>query len=131
MDHFGKLVLRLSVGGLMLFHGIHKLTHGFTMIGDMLVKNQLPRELMWGVIAGEVLAPILLIIGWMTRPAAALVAFTMVMSIYLVFRDSLLTLNEFGALTYELNLIYLLGSVAILFLGAGAFSISKGQGKLD
>ncbi len=131
MDHFGKLVLRLSVGGLMLFHGIHKLTHGFTMIGDMLVKNQLPRELMWGVIAGEVLAPILLIVGWMTRPAAALVAFTMVMSIYLVFRDSLLILNEFGALTYELNLIYLLGSVAILFLGAGAFSISKGQGKLD
>lgn len=131
MDHFGKLVLRLSVGGLMLFHGIHKLTHGFTMIGDMLVKNQLPRELMWGVIVGEVVAPVLLIVGWMTRPAAALVAFTMVMSIYLVFRDSLLTLNEFGALTYELNLIYLLGSVAILFLGAGAFSISKGQGKLD
>lgn len=131
MDHFGKLVLRLSVGGLMLFHGIYKLTHGFSMIGDILVKNQLPRELMWGVIVGEVLAPVLLIIGWMTRPAAALVAFTMVMSIYLVFRDSLLTLNEFGALTYELNLIYLFGSIAILFLGAGAFSISKGQGKLD
>lgn len=131
MDHFGKLVLRLSVGGLMLFHGIHKLTHGFTMIGDMLVKNQLPRELMWGVIVGEVLAPVLLIVGWMTRPAAALVAFTMVMSIYLVFRDSLLTLNEFGALTYELNLIYLFGALAILFLGAGAFSVSKGQGKLD
>lgn len=131
MDHFGKLVLRLSVGGLMLFHGIHKLTHGFTMIGDMLVKNQLPRELMWGVIVGEVVAPVLLIVGWMTRPAAALVAFTMVMSIYLVFRDSLLTLNEFGALTYELNLIYLFGALAILFLGAGAFSVSKGQGKLD
>jgi len=131
MDHFGKLVLRLSIGGLMLFHGIHKLTHGFTMIGDMLVKNQLPRELMWGVIVGEVVAPVLLIIGWMTRPAAALVAFTMAMAIYLVYRDSLLTLNEFGALTYELSLIYLFGSLAILFLGAGAFSISKGQGKLD
>ncbi len=131
MDHFGKLVLRLSVGGLMLFHGIHKLTHGFTMIGDMLVKNQLPRELMWGVIVGEVVAPVLLIIGWMTRPAAALVAFTMVMSIYLVFRDSLLTLNEFGALTYELNLIYLFGALAILFLGAGAFSVSRGQGRFN
>jgi len=131
MDHVGKLLLRLSVGGLMLFHGIHKLSHGFGIIGDMLVKNQLPRELMWGVIVGEVLAPVLLIIGWMTRPAAALVAITMGMSIYLVFRDSLLTLNEFGALTYELNLIYLFGALAILFLGAGPFSISKGQGRFD
>lgn len=131
MDHFGKFVLRLSIGGLMLFHGIHKLTHGFTMIGDILVKNQLPRELMWGVIVGEVLAPALLIVGWMTRPAAALVGFTMVMSIYLVYRDTLLKLNEYGALAYELNLIYLFGALAILFLGSGRFSISKGQGRFD
>lgn len=131
MENIGKLFLRLAVGGLMLFHGYHKLAHGFGMIGEMLVKNHLPRELMWGVIAGEVVAPILLIVGWMTRPAAALVAFTMVMSIYLVFRDSLLVLNEYGALTYELNLIYLLGALAILFLGAGRFSVSKGQGRFD
>ena len=115
----------------MLFHGYHKLAHGFGMIGDILVKNHLPRELMWGVIAGEVAAPLLLIVGWMTRPAAALVAITMGMSIYLVFRDSLLVLNEYGALTYELNLIYLLGALAIIFLGAGSFSISKGKGRFD
>ncbi len=131
MDHFGKLILRLSIGGLMLFHGVHKLMHGFNMIGDMLVKNHLPREMMWGVPVGEVVAPILLILGWMTRPAAALVAFTMVMSIYLVFKDSLFALNEYGAVAYEMNLLYLFGALAILFSGAGRFSVSKGQGKLD
>lgn len=131
MDNFGKLILRLSIGGLMLFHGIHKLTHGFTMIGEMLVKNHLPRELMWGVPAGEVLAPLMLILGWKARPAAFCVVFTMAMSIYLVFRDSLFKLDEYGALSYEMNLLYLFGALAIMFLGAGKYSISGGAGKLD
>jgi len=131
MENFGKLVLRVSIGGLMLFHGVHKLTHGFTMIGDMLVKNNLPRELMWGVPVGEVLAPLLLILGWKAKPAAALVAFTMAMSIYLVFRDSLFKLDQYGGLVYELNLLYFLGALAIMFLGAGKYSLSRGQGKWD
>ncbi len=131
MENLGKLVLRLSIGGLMLFHGIYKLMHGFSMIGDLLVKNHLPRELMWGVPAGEVLAPIMLIVGWKARPVAALVAFTMAMSVYLVFRESLFKLNQYGALDYEMNLLYFFGAVSIIFLGAGKYSVSGGQGKLD
>lgn len=131
MENLGKLLLRLSIGGLMLFHGIPKVMQGVDMIGEMLVKSNLPRELMWGVYAGEVLAPLLLIIGWMTRPAALLVAFTMGMSIYLVFRDSLLKLNEYGAVAYETNLLFLFGALAILFLGAGKISLSRGIGKMD
>lgn len=131
MDHLGKLVLRLSIGGLMLFHGIHKLIYGFDMIGDLLVKNHLPREMMWGVLAGEVIAPVLMIIGWMTRSAAALVAFTMAMAMYLVFRENLFVLDSNGALPYELTLIYLLGAIAIMFLGAGRISISGIQKKVD
>ena len=108
----------------MLFHGVAKLIHGFDMIGEMLVKNNLPRELMWGVPVGEVLAPILLIVGWKARPAAALVAFTMAMSIYLVFRDSLFKLNEYGALNYEMNLLYCFGALAIMFLMPMALSVT-------
>ena len=52
MENFGKLILRLSIGGLMLFHGVYKLMHGFSMIGDLLVKNHLPKDLMWGVPLG-------------------------------------------------------------------------------
>ncbi len=131
MENFGKLILRCSVGGLMLFHGVHKLIHGFGMIGEMLVKNHLPKELMWGVPVGEVLAPVLLIVGWKARPAAFLIVFTMVMSIYLVFRDNLFKLDQFGGLTYELNLLYLFGALAVMCLGAGKYSLSGGQGKLD
>ena len=131
MENFGKLILRFSIGGLMLFHGIHKLTHGFNGIGEMLVKNHLPRELMWGVPAGEVVAPILLILGWQVRSAAVLIAFTMAMSIYLVFRDSLFKLDQYGGLTYELNLLYFFGALAVMFLGAGKYSLSRGQGRFN
>ncbi|VDR28702.1 Uncharacterised protein [Raoultella terrigena] len=36
-DDFGKLLLRLAVGGLMLFHGLHKLFDGVAGISGMLV----------------------------------------------------------------------------------------------
>ncbi len=36
-DDLGKLLLRLAVGGLMLFHGLHKLFGGVGFISGMLV----------------------------------------------------------------------------------------------
>lgn len=41
-DDFGKLLLRLAVGGLMLFHGLHKLFDGVAGISGMLVAKGLP-----------------------------------------------------------------------------------------
>lgn len=41
-NDLGLLLLRLSVGGLMLFHGIHKLVYGVGFIGGMLAQLGLP-----------------------------------------------------------------------------------------
>ena len=38
-DDLGKLLLRLAVGGLMLFHGLHKLFGGVGFISGMLVRS--------------------------------------------------------------------------------------------
>ncbi len=76
-DDFGKLLLRLVVGGLMLFHGLHKLFDGVDGISAMLVAKGLPGFIAYGVLVGEVVAPILLILGVLTRPAALVLAFTM------------------------------------------------------
>lgn len=38
-DDLGKLLLRLAVGGLMLFHGLHKLFGGVGFISGMLVEK--------------------------------------------------------------------------------------------
>jgi putative oxidoreductase len=130
-DDMAKLILRLGVGGLMLFHGVFKLRHGYDAVGDMLAGAGLPVFLRHGVIVGEVLAPLLLIAGFWTRPAAAVVALTMIVSIVLAFRDRLFTLNPVGGWVIELNVLFLLGAVALLFAGSGKYAVSRGRGRMD
>jgi hypothetical protein len=55
-DDAGKLLLRLAVGGLMLFHGLHKLLDGVDGISGMLVAKGLPGFIAYGVLVGEVVA---------------------------------------------------------------------------
>ena len=74
-NDLGKLLLRLPVGGLMLFHGIHKLKNGLGFIEKTLADAGLPTYLSYGVLLGEVLAPLLIVFGVFSRPAALLEAF--------------------------------------------------------
>jgi len=69
------------------------------------------------------LAPALILIGWWTRLAAIVFAFNMAASVWLVLREKVFMLNEFGGWAIELNALYFLGALAIFFLGAGHYSI--------
>lgn len=133
MDDIGKLILRLAIGGLMLPHGMAKFGEGtFAYIQKTLVDHGLPAFMGYGVYVGEVLAPILIIIGFLTRPAAAVFAFNMVMAIYLSHATELIAINpQTGGLVLDLQYLYLLGAIAIGFLGAGKYSISGGTSKWD
>ena len=53
-EDLGKLVLRLTVGGLLLFHGIHKLLNGIAPIKAMVAAHHLPDAIAYGVYLGEV-----------------------------------------------------------------------------
>ncbi len=128
-DDFGKLLLRLCVGGLMLFHGIGKLIHGHGFIVAKLKAAGLPELLVAGVPIGEVVAPLLLVLGLYTRPAALVEAFLMGMAIWLVHMGQLTALSETGGYALELQAFYLFGSLALFFLGAGKYSFSRGQGR--
>lgn len=79
-EDFGKLLLRFAVGGLMLFHGLHKLFAGIDGISGMLIAKGFPCFIAYGVLLGEVVAPCLIILGILTRPAALGLAFTMVVA---------------------------------------------------
>ncbi len=127
----GLLLLRLAVGGLMLFHGIDKLIHGIAPYKDLLMKKGLPALLAYGIPLGEVVAPILIVVGLWTRVSSLLIVFTMLMSVYLAFGMEAFTLNQFGGLTIELNLLYLFGALCLFFTGPGTISVSKGIGKWD
>jgi putative oxidoreductase len=130
-DDLSKLILRIAVGGLMLPHGIHKLINGHQHIATMLSNAGLPTFIQYGTPIGEVIAPILLILGYKTRPAATLVAFTMFVSIFLAFGGNIMSLNQYGGWVVELNMFFMLASVALIFSGSGKYSLSRGQGILD
>lgn len=135
-DDFGKLILRLSVGGLMLCHGVSKVQAGvpagIAWMADALKSKGLPAELMYGAYVGEVLAPLFLIIGFCTRFSALMVASTMVFAVYLVHMDDLTQLDaKTGAWKLELQGLYFLGSMALVFLGGGRFSATGARGLLS
>ncbi|MFW6307384.1 MAG: DoxX family protein [Campylobacterales bacterium] len=122
---FGKLILRVGVGFLMLFHGFAKIVGGIGFIKGMVVKNGFPEFLAYGVYVGEVIAPIMLLIGLQTRVAATIIAVTMLMAIYLVHPNEVFVLGNHGAWAIELPAFYIFASLAILFLGAGKYSVDK------
>lgn len=124
-------MLRLAVGGLMLLHGISKLRHGVGGIVSNVASHGLPHALGYGVYVGEVLAPLLLLVGIFTRPAAAIVAIDMVFAVYLVHMKELGHLSSSGGYALELQLLYFCGAVAIALLGAGRYALNGGVSRFN
>ncbi|NTU97132.1 MAG: DoxX family protein [Chlorobiaceae bacterium] len=124
----GKLLLRVPVGGLMLLHGLNKLQTGYGFIAGLLQKAHLPTWISHGIIIVEIVAPILIVVGIFTRPAAFLQAFGMAMAVYLVHRGQLYAFGEHGAYALEIQALYFFGALSVMFLGAGRFSASRGRG---
>ncbi len=122
---FGKLIFRLTVAILLLFHGYAKVKYGLGFIESILNSNGLPKFISYLIYVGEVLAPILLIIGYKTRLAATTIIITMICAIYLVFPNDLTTLSRAGALKLELNYFFIFTSLALVFTGAGRYSIDR------
>jgi putative oxidoreductase len=128
---FGKLILRLALGGLMLLHGIGKISSGAASILGRMENIGLPPGLGYLVYVGEVLAPLLLIVGLWTRPAALIVAINMVVAVALVHSDQLLTLGKSGGWALELQGMYFFAAIAVALLGAGRFSLGGGNGRFN
>ena len=122
----GLLVLRLGLGALILFHGIYKLTHGVAWIAGPLGKVGLPAWLAYGVYVAEVVAPVLVIVGLWARPAAFVIAFDMFMAIFLARRGDVAKINPMGGgWAIELELMYLVGALAIALMGSGRYGIGR------
>ncbi|MBS5153924.1 DoxX family protein [Escherichia ruysiae] len=123
-EDFGKLLLRLAVGGLMLFHGIHKLFAGIDGISGMLVAKGFPGFIAYGVLIGEVVAPILIILGILTRPAALVIALTMVVAWLMVGMGKTGMLDKTGAWAIESLVYFFIAALAVAFLGAGRYAVA-------
>lgn len=119
-----KLLLRVSLGVLILFHGIHKVIHGIGGVKSLVVSAGLPEFLAYGVYFGELIAPIFIILGLYARVAATLLAVNMLVAIYLAYGFSL-TLSKFGGLSWETPLLYLIMSLLVIFLGSGKYAVNS------
>lgn len=120
-----KLLLRLSAGGMMLPHGIAKIQGGIAFIQKVVVGAGFPEFFSYGIFVGEVLAPILLIIGYKTKWAAYIITFNMFMAIVLVHSGDIFKLSPYGAWGIETPMFYIITALSIALLGAGKFSIDK------
>lgn len=124
-ENIGKLILRLMLGGMMLFHGIDKALHGIGFIKGLVAGQGLPEVLAYCVYVGEILSPLFLILGWKSRFWAAVIAVNMAVAIYLTQFKGLFTLGAHGAWGMEVPMFYLLSALVVMLLGSGKYAIMR------
>jgi putative oxidoreductase len=120
----GILTLRLSVPFLMLLHGIAKFK-GVESIQGMLESYGLPAILAYGVFITEIVAPLLMMIGFRTRLASLVFIFGVLAAIFLAHANDIFTLTKYGGWGIELLGLYLFGGIALYFTGGGKYAISQ------
>ena len=130
-DDLGKLLLRVVLAVLLLFHGVSKLIGGIGFVAGMLEKAGLPAAFGYLVYVGEVVAPLLILAGLFTRPAALVVAINMVVALLLAHTAQFFTLSDTGGWALELQGMYLGGALAVALLGAGRHSLGGSAGKFN
>ena len=129
----GKALLRIVLGVLILMHGIAKVTgaSGIGFVSKVVADAGLPAWVAYGVYLGEIVAPILLIIGLWSRLAALVVALNMLFAIGLVHTKELGMLSNTGGWALQLQGMYLGAAMAGVLLGAGRLSVGGINGNLN
>ena len=125
-DDIGKLLLRLTLGILMLMHGVAKLMNhpaAIEGIGKQLAQQGIPAFVAYGAYVGEVLAPLMLILGLFTRIGGALTVANMIVAIWLVHAHQVFTLGKQGGWALELQGFFLLTGLVLVFLGSGRYAV--------
>lgn len=127
----GLLVLRVLTGTMMLVgHGIPKiqaygaLSKGFRFPEVFPLSLMSPQVGLIATIGAEVGAALLILLGIATRPAAFVLAFTMVVAAFGVHQASPWFVKPPTVLVAkELALLYLVPMLTLILSGAGLFSI--------
>jgi len=121
----GKLILRLSLGVLILMHGIGKITNGIDWLGPMLEASGLPVFLKYGVYVGELVAPLMIIAGFHTRLGAWLIAVNMLFAIGLAHWGELAIIEQSGGLKIEKQYMFFFSAIALALIGGGRYGVNQ------
>ena len=115
----GLLLLRVGISGMMLVHGIPKISKLFESpveFGDPLGVGAMLSLIL--ALIGEVVAPIFIILGYKTKLAAIPALITMLVAAFVVHAK-----DDFY--TKEKALLYGLCFLVIAIAGAGKYAIEK------
>ncbi|PXY41821.1 DoxX family protein [Flavobacterium cheongpyeongense] len=124
-NDLGLLILRITISVLMLLHGISKFSGGLEFIKMMLAEKGIPGFIAYGVLVGEILAPIAILIGFRTRIAAAIYAFNCLVAVLIAHSSEIFSIGEHGEWAIELLGLYFFGALSLFFTGAGNIAFSK------
>jgi putative oxidoreductase len=119
-----KLLLRLTLGVLILFHGVHKLIYGIDGVTSLVTNAGLPSFMAYGVYVGELIAPIFIILGLYGRIASGVLALNMFVAIYLAYGFSF-SLSKYGGLAWETPLLFFVMSILVILLGSGKYAVNS------
>lgn len=119
----GKLVLRLTLGGLLLFHGLNKLLFGTGMIEYQLAEFGLITYIAYALMVVELVAPLMVILGFFTSAGAFLIFISMITTVTVTHGDELFTLGVNGGWAPELQTFFTLCAVAVFLLGPGRYKL--------
>ncbi len=124
-NEIAKLILRATLAIMILFHGFDKVVHGIGGVKYLLKSAGLPEFMAYGVYVGEVVVPILILLGVYARVASSILAFNMLVAIFLAQGSSWLLLGEHGAPLMELPFLYFVMSLLVVMLGGGKYGVNN------
>jgi len=125
MNDIAKLIIRLTLGIMILFHGVEKIVNGISGIKYLITNAGLAEFLAYGVYIGEIVMPILIILGLYARIASLVLAFNMLVAIFLAYSNSFFELGKHGAPSFELPFLYFILSVLVYFSGSGKYGVNS------
>ena len=114
--NLGLLLLRITVGVLMAFHGYQKISNFYDIEPKFMEFMGLSKGISLGLVIGaEFLCSVLLVIGWATRFVLVPLIITMLVAVFVAHGGDI-----FGK--GELAFFYLMVYIILLITGAGKYS---------
>ena len=124
-DDLGKLLLRLTLGVFMLFHGYAKIVKGVSGIETALLSAGWPAWTAYGVYIGEIIAPLLVILGFYARVGGLIIVVNMIFAITLSHAGQWFDLGRGGGWALELQGFFLFTGLVLALIGPGRYAINK------
>ncbi|MFZ8836570.1 MAG: DoxX family protein [Flavobacteriales bacterium] len=123
LNDWGLLILRIGTAGLMLPHGwakMNKLVNGLTGDGvefyNWLGIGETPSLIL--TVIGELIAPVLVLLGWYSRWGAALMAITMGVAAFMYHWEAPLSEKEHA-------LLFFFPALVIALIGPGSWGFNR------